>query len=345
MTPIQCIGASTALIEPFSTLTDKRVQEATQTIFERAKEIAQRIWTAVVTGVIKAGGAVSFVFFRTLDWVSPSMGLKAEVVYLRVGNLFQSIRDAWNEEERRNELETLRVQNREIREQLVGHTELVLEVNRLRDEKGLLTQQKETLEQNSRLLEERVVILTQTQEQTMGMHRASLNDRASILQERDLLLRQNESLKTENRLLQTENQSQQQTLVELTAQMADLTLQLEQAILRKRAAEGGQAIETQLAKICHSLEDFNFGQKSSLDDDLEQILPPLFNQFQIAQEALHRTKSQFDPQSAPHRSLMSLERVLGEITQSCARIPATLKLHTQWNQPVTYLLQEEVSNG
>ena len=83
---------------------DQKVQEVAKTLWQRTKDAAAWTWNAIVVGVKAAGEKISFVAFRILNWIHPSIGPQIEIFYLRVMGIIDSVRNGWKQEEMKQQV-------------------------------------------------------------------------------------------------------------------------------------------------------------------------------------------------------------------------------------------------
>lgn len=332
MAAIGRVQAQPAQNIAFAVPQDTRVNEAAQGTFQRTKQTLIRAWHATVTGIKIAGGKISFVFFRALEWVNPQWSLRAEVIFLRISSVFQGIKDAWRQQEIQKEIDGLKKQNIDL-QQKVHQLDRVTEKNTY-------------LEQTKRVDDQRIHALVQQQEQMVQREEAVVRDRDLVLQEKDLYVVKTKQLQKENEelvqqrnaalaaltvALAGKNQLQQQfnqLQEELTAAQQELALKQNTRELNDHVAH--------IATLCKMLPR---GPLTSLDRDLEQMLPLLRQQMDTARESLTRAKQNLPEESSAHAPLQSLDRILNQLIHCLERVPQTFQLHSNWKQPINVLLE------
>lgn len=320
---------------------DQRVEEATRSIFDRAKETVSRAWSATVIGFHTAFDKVSFVFFRVLEWVHPSLGPKIENVFLRVGNIWQSIKEAWRQEEIRKEMDHLKVQNHELQVKTRDYDRFVEQNGQLTVERDKLARENRELLQAKSFAEEFIRGAAQ-QEQNL------LRREGVVVQYRDVVVLKNQQLQQENAQLIQERDQARQAMALHQAANQDLQARLLQA--QQQAADlqlqmpNYQALRDQLELIGKAAQQVHrFGQKNELDDGIEGLLPLMRQQIELAKEKLTQAKQGIPAHSPAAIALQSFERIMNEVVGYLDRVPQALQLHANWQQPVDrlFLLQQQ----
>lgn len=326
---------------------ESRVTVVTKPIFQRMKETISSIWTATVIGVRASLDKVSFIFFRALEWIHPSLGPKIENVYLRLGNIFQAVRDAWKEEETRKKFDELRTENRDLRvkvQLLSGMSEqnehLKLDINHLRGENERLTQANRLLEQAKVIFEQRAQGLVQQQaniieqEQAVAQHRdIAVAQNAKLEQEKQELINQRNTAAQALILAMATNKETQNQLSQLRQESTDLRSQL----------QNNQALGENIQRIAQACDKVRrIGEKTELDDDLENLIPLLLDQIEAARSKLQIAKQNLPAHSSAEIAFKSFERILSEVVKSLQRVPQALKLHAHWQQPVNQILHPQI---
>ena len=92
-----------------------RSTEGTKGVCRRIQEAACWVWEASKIGFQTTWDKASFVFFRVFEWVHPMLGPRLENVFLRVSNIWTSIRTAWKEKAVQEEIDALRLENQGLR--------------------------------------------------------------------------------------------------------------------------------------------------------------------------------------------------------------------------------------
>lgn len=316
---------------------DQLVNDASQGVFGRAQEFAGRAWGFVTIGFNAAFDKVTFLFFRVFNFIFPSLGPTVENAFLRVCNIWQSIKDAWHQEEIRKEMDQLRIQNHEMQVKTRDYDYLV-------EKNGQLTEERNRLEMNHRelvhakdLAEKLIRIAVEQEANLVGREQHADRYRnivvlknqeleqtvVRIKQERDLAQRNYSQTLRNNQDLQLKLAQAQQAVHDLQVQMPN-----HQALLNRL---------DQLAKSAQSIPQT--GRRTELDDGLANLLPLLLEQIDEAQNHLDQAKDALPQGSnAAKVALQSFERILGEIKDYLERIPQTLKLHANWNQSVHNLM-------
>lgn len=325
---------------------DLRVTQVSKPIFQRVKETLSSAWSATVIGVKAAGDKISFVFFRVLEWIHPSLGPKVENVFLRIGNVFRSIKGAWRQEEIRKEMEHLRVENHDFRAQvqrLSGTAEqnerLKLDLSQLQGENGLIRQTYSFLEQEKAGQDQRYQAILRQQDH--------IRDRESaVVRQRDMIVGQNAQLQKEKEELTVQRTKAVQALTLALAMSGSTWQQLDAAQQEvadlRRQMESNRAMTELLDPIVRACDQVRqVGQKTEIDDNLEKLIPFLLQQIRDTRTRLSTAKETLllaHPHSSAQVPLQSLERILAAVVESLEKIPQALKLHAHWQESVGQLL-------
>jgi myosin heavy subunit len=295
-------------------------------IFQSMKEMLGNLWRTISLGVQTAGDKISFVTFRALEWINPTLALRAENAFLRIKGIWQGIQDAWTQEEVQNSIEELKVNQYELHLKVQDYDQLVQERDRLK-------------QQNQQLIQDKNL----TQAQNQAVHERE----QAVVGIRDILTQRNEQLTQQNAQLLREKTEAQQALAQLQAQQQELALKLadaeQQAADLQLATPNQQAIKDQLAVIAKTCQQMpKIGHTTQLDQGLEALLPLLSKQIEDAKTSLAQAKESLTEDQPAFISLLSFERLLGVLTNSLNGIPQILALHRNWQQPVNELLYQPV---
>ncbi len=313
----------------------QRVSEASRGIFDRMKETAVRIWTATVIGFSAAGDKISFVFFRALEWIHPSLGPKLEVVFLRVTNIWQSIKDAWKAEEIRKQIEDLSVQNHELQARMRDYDQVLMQNGQLTWERNHFQQESHAFLQAKNFAEE-ALRLAQRQEGNIIAREGALGE------QRDIVLLKNERLEQENQVLTRQRDEARQALVPFLEGNQQLQAQLaaaqRQVLDLQQMLPSHQEMNAQFALVADAIGKVPRFGRTGLDGGLETLLPLLNGQIAQAKEKLHLAKATVQPNSPAAIALQSFERIMGVVEAYLGQVTAAMQLHGHYQDPVDRLL-------
>lgn len=324
------------------------VTEATKSVFQQVKQKAIWVWKITVLTFEVGGTKVAFVFFRVIGIVSPNFALRLENGYLYVCDLIQSVKNARREREIREEIDLLRVQNRDLTAnlqalRLVGaeNAQMVREREHLRRENQFLTERQRVVEGVKDVLEERVQALEQQQRQIVDREAVIVRDRGALVEERNLLVQRNEALLQENGLLQGARNRAQEELHRVQQENETLRGQVEGELPVLRSELVGAKQRAQLTQqlvlieqAAQQMQTRSDWQKTQLDDGLERILPLLVQQVKDARQSLQIIQPQVKMSTALQEGLRGVDGALDEISQLLEQVPKVLSLHSLWQNPL-----------
>lgn len=308
-----------------------RATEQVKSLVERVKEFLARVWRAVITGIQTGAGAVSFVFFRALDWIHPTMGPRIEVAFLRVCNIWQGIKDAWNEEDSHKEMNRLRTENQHLhnaaQQSSATHQENIFlrsEVERLKP-----------LEQLALTHEKHATSLLKQQSNLAESEKAVVDQLKHVSEERDHFLTQRDALSKLCEVTLRKYQELQATSAQLAQEVPILKGQIEDKKKLQQRLD-------KIAQACDTVSTRAAGQKSAIDDEIEQLLPLLLKQIETARTQLTAAKKSLPPHSSAEVAISSLERILLGVVESLERIPQVFKLHANWQTSINEIMAAQV---
>ena len=307
---------------------DQRVVEASKGIFETVKATSVRIWEATVIGISAAGDKISFVFFRVLEWIHPSLGPKIEVVFLRITNIWQAIKDAWKAEEIRRQIEDLSVQNLELRQRTRDYDQVLLERNKFQQGNHALLAAKNFAEEALRLAQ-------QQEANIVGRERA-------VVEYRDIVVLKNQRLEEENLDLIRQRDEARQELLPFLAGNQQLRDELEaaqqQVLDLQQQLPAHQQMQEQFAIVAQAIGKVQRFGRTEIDDGLETLLPLLSGQILQAKEKLNQVRATVAPNSPTAIALQSFERIMGTVETYLGQVTEAMQLHGNYQQPVNRLL-------
>lgn len=330
-------------------LQDQRVAEVSKGIFARAKETAVRIWQATIIGFQVAGDKISFVFFRVLEWIHPSLGPKIENVFLRVTNIWQAIKDAWRQEEVRKQIADLQVQNHELQVRTRDYEQIVFQKGQLTEERDRFQQENQALLHAKNFAEDALRIARQQEQNIIGREQA-------VVQYRDVVVLKNQQLDQANQQLIRERDEAKQALAVFLAGNQNLLQQLaaakQQILDLQQLIPDQREMGQQFAVVANALGKVQRYGKTELDDGLEGLLPLLRAQIALAYAKLdeltkHRPnplKPQemlpplVEPLSPTGIALGSFRRIMGMVEGYITQVTTVMQLHGNFQQPVNRLL-------
>jgi len=330
------IPAQAVAIELQPNQQDQRVADATKGVFQRVKETATRVWNATVIGFQVAGDKISFVAFRVLEWIHPTLGPRIENAWLRVTNIWQAVRDAWKQEEVRKEMDHLRLQNHELQVKTRDYDQIVERNGVLIQERDRMQIDSQGLIQAKNFAEESLRLAYQQEHNIVGREEA-------VVQYRNVVVLKNKELEAANHQLKRErdeakqaldkflagNQDLQQQLIQAQQQIADLSVLLPQNL----------EMRAQLALVVQSIHEVpRFGQKTELDLRLEGLLPKLQGQLDLAFQRLEAAKQALPIGGQAAAAVSSLQRVLTGINGFINEVPQAFARHANWEEPVNRIL-------
>jgi len=215
-------------------------------IFQKIEHVLFKVWVVSVTVISKSWDAVTFLFFRVLDLVHPSLSPRVEGIYLRVSGLYERFRNHWAES-------SLQELNQDLSSQLEG---VRAEVNQL--------------SRNCRQLE--------------GEKEDILVSREFIIGERDRLSENCARLEREKGDVVRDNQNLTQTIAEKDREIAAVRTQNEAIIIQRDAlqAQVNQLLGKRGAALNNNTIDLIRGHLSPEDNGaLNRLLGgvSLVNQF------------------------------------------------------------------
>jgi hypothetical protein len=154
---------------------------------------------------------------------------------------------------------------------------------------------------------------------------ASTTARAeAVVAIREALQEQNLVLKQENGILI----AQLSVLKPLLAQNDTLQTRVLQLEGQLRAPPKNSKLQTTLDKVVElANEEPRIGQKTELDDNLEQVLPALLESLKGARTDLSRLPLT----GVAKRAALSADETLAQIALLLGKIPKALRLHAHWS--------------
>lgn len=307
---------------------DQRVVEASKGIFETVKATSVRVWEATVIGISAAGDKISFVFFRVLEWIHPSLGPKIEVVFLRITNIWQAIKDAWKAEETRKQIEDLSVDNLELRQRTRDYDQILLERNQFQQSNHALLAAKNFAEEALRLAQ-------QQEQNIVGREQA-------VIEYRDIVVLKNQRLEQENLELTRQRDEARQALtpfLEGNQQLRDELAAVQQQVLDlQQQIPAHQEMQQQFAIVAQAIGKVQRIGRTEIDDGLDALLPLLSAQILQAKDKLNQVRATVVPYSPTAIALQSFERIMGTVETYLGQVTAAMQLHGNYHQPVNRLI-------
>jgi hypothetical protein len=328
---------------------DQRVVEAaSHGFFAGAKETLSRVWSATVIGFQVAGDKISFVFFRILEWIHPSLGPRVEVAFLRITNIWQAIKDAWKAEETRKQMEDLSVQNLELTNRVRDYEQIVIQNGQLTDDRNRLQQDNLNLLQAKNFAEEALRQARQQEQNILGREEA-------VVQYRDIVVLKNQRLEEEKAQLIRErdeaqqalapflagNQQLREQLAEAQQQIADLQLQIPQQ----------REMQQQFAVVADAIGKVQRIGPGAVDHALDGLLSLLNEHLPKAHEKLdyvllpRRNADNeiigpplVEPTSTAGIALQSFRRIVTSLQDYTGQVALAMQVHGNYQAPVNRLL-------
>ncbi len=326
---VGAVHASTPALTQATEQQPDRVPQASKPVFDRAKEFCSRAWSATVTGVKKGSDAISLLFFRILNWVHPSLGAKAEIIFLRVSNIWASIKEAWRQQEIRKKINDLTTENRALHATVQQLSTVSEENNKLRLE-------------NSRLAPfEQLAATHEKLAQSLTRNQTNITDReAAVVRQRDLIIQQNEALKKELDALTTQRNTSASamalTLVRDTALQTECArLQQELTVLRSQM-QNSRELDQRLGSIaagCAQLPQRSPQQQTALDHEIRELIPVLRQRIAGAREQFRHCQSHFPGDASAQIPFRTLDDVLEQLDEYLERVQQALHLHSLFPRP------------
>ena len=315
---------------------DKRVERAAKPIFERAQESIVYTWKAAVAFLNVAGDKISFVFFGVIECVYPFLGPKIHNVFLYARLSVQAFWNARTIEEMRTEIKDLEGRVYLLGELREQNERLSLEIQQIKAENRRFSETNQQLMETNEATARRVQSILDQQPNILEREEAVVKERDLVVLKNSQLQKENEDLAVQRNaagqamfLALHENQKMQLQLKQMQKEVADLRAQLER---KGDFSEIFERIGKKADQIRH------IGENSELDADLETILPLLLKQMETARTRLQAAKQDLPPQSTVEVALQSFERIFNEIAKVLERVPKTLKLHGNAQDPINHLL-------
>lgn len=313
--------------EPLYQLSQQRdqnpkVERAAKTIFQRVKEAAAWVWRAIVLSVAVAGEKISIVVFRILNWIHPSIGPQIEIIYLRVMGVIDAVRNGWKQQEMKEELDTLRRSNEDMRVKMNTQAPWVENYGRLFRENGDLRCANQRLEEANRFLKE-------GGEGTLKRNDLLVAERTLVEQREAALKMKNQTLSQQQSALRAERETLKAKVDELARLLKEaeavnaglrekFKLQEQSAPYLQNHHKTSQAIAAALTRLPETEEG---RETSGRDDILNRLLPLLLTQLKNVQTSLGVAKVKFSSDTPEQMVLLSAERILRDIVQNLGKIP------------------------
>lgn len=292
----------------------------TSGIFENIKPSLLYWWNLCLSGTKLAFANTGFFFFRALEFISPTLALRAEGIVLRISN-------AWQGMQHDRAVDGLLQENAELQWHVRDLTQKSQDRDQLAVECGDLREQNQFLQGQ--------------QQGAQGVNQEQAQQVQAVGAQRDLVFQ-------DNARLTLEVQRYEQQLQALRAQVQPLTQRAQQLELElrdtTRAAqdyvqqiEPTQALYGQIQQIAESCAQVLVSEPTQLDDQLERLLPLLLNQIGQAQQLLAEAKEDLDPQGSAIIAVGSFERIIPQIQQVLANIPVAFRRHSAWQSNIHQL--------
>lgn len=318
---MSAIGASGASPQPVAINVRSVPQEESKGAWETTKEVVGRAWNAFLIGLQAGWDKLTFIFFRVLEWIHPSLGPRFENIFLRISNVWQSIKEAWRSEEARRELDQLRIQNQQMQERAANY-------DRIFDEHAQLSEQNQRLIHDNQWMTEQARNLLEREQAGVDSRNILFAQNRQMEGERETLIRQrNEAVSERDRFFANIGQLNHQ-LAAAQQQVRDLESQ----------TENRQELDANLAHIAQACDQIHsFGSQTALSNGLNELLPLLLDQLQQAQTRIAESKDVLRGTSA-EIAVQSVERILNEMRSYFTRVPEALRLHENWNHHIGQLV-------
>jgi preprotein translocase subunit SecD len=257
------------------------------------------------------------------------------VVFLRVTNIWQSIKDAWKAEEIRKQIENLSVQNHELQARTRDYDQVVMQNGQLTQERNHFQQESHALLQAKNFAEE-ALRLAQHQEGNIIAREGAIGE------QRNIVVLKNLRLEEENQNLIRQRDAARQALVPLLEGNQQLQAQLaaaqQQVLDLQQVLPSHQEMNAQFAVVADAIGKVPRFGRTGLDGGLDTLLPLLTGQIAQAKGKLNLAKETVQPNSPAAIALQSFERIMAVVEGYLGQVTAAMQLPRNYQDPVDRLL-------